>query len=112
MADSLIKRGFMRWTESLDRRRGWSALPKPLALLTLAGIRMKLRRENLFDTSGVTLPWAPAPLPDGPRPLTRSADGTYNDLSRPDMGSVGTAFGRNVPPEETYPKDILTPNPR
>ena len=69
--NSLWKRSYMSVTGRLDRRYGWSRLPKPIALLTLMGLRMRLRRENLFDTSGVTLPWAPSPLPDGPRPLTR-----------------------------------------
>jgi Animal haem peroxidase len=102
----------MAVTERVDRRFGWSRLPKPAALVTLMGLRMRLRRVNLFDPAGVTLPWAPSPLPDGERPLTRSADGTGNDLTHPEMGSVGALFGRNVPPDETAPVDVLTPNPR
>ena len=51
-----------------------------------------------------------------PRPTTlafvRSVDGTGNDVTRPDMGAAGAAFGRNVPPDETYPTDVLSPNPR
>src|SRR4051794_25207768 len=103
---------FMTATERLDRRIGWSRLPKPVALVTLMGLRMRLRRDNLFDPAGVTLPWAPSPLPGGERPLTRTADGTGNDLTHPEMGSVGALFGRNVPPVETGPVDVLRPNPR
>jgi hypothetical protein len=45
----------------------------------------------------------------------RTADGTYNDLSNPRMGSAGTRFGRNAPIEMTYPDTepaLLEPNPR
>ena len=110
--NSLWKRSFMSVTERIDRRYGWSRIPKPVALVTLLGLRMRLRRDNLYDTSGVTLPWAPSPLRDGPRPLTRAADGTGNDLTHEAMGSAGALFGRNVPPEETAPSKVLTPNPR
>jgi hypothetical protein len=110
--NSLWKRSFMNLSERIDRRYGWSRVPKPVALVTLLGLRMRLRRNNLYDTSGVTLPWAPSPLPDAPRPLTRAADGTENDLADKHMGSAGTLFGRNVPPEETAPSKVLTPNPR
>ncbi len=111
MADSLFKKGFISCTEMVDRRFGWNHLPKPLALLTLIGVRMNLRRHNLFDAAGVTLPWGPAPLPSGPRSFVRSTDGTGNDVTRPDMGAAGAAFGRNVPPDETYPTDVLIPEP-
>jgi hypothetical protein len=76
------------------------------------GLRMRLRRDNLYDTSGVTLPWEPSPLPGGPRPLTRTTDGTDNDLTHEAMGSAGALFGRNVPLEETQPFEVLEPNPR
>jgi hypothetical protein len=112
MPDNVFKRSYMRITEWVDRRYGWSRLPKPLALLTLIGLRMTLRRRNLFDVEGVTVPWGPSPLPPGPRSLVRSTDGSGNDLTNPDMGTAGSHFGRNVPPAETEPHDVLTPNPR
>jgi hypothetical protein len=102
----------MSVSERIDRRYGWSRVPKPVALVTLLGLRMRLRRNNLYDTSGVSLPWAPSPLPDGPRPLARAADGTGNDLTHEEMGSAGALFGRNVPPRETAPSKVLMPNPR
>ncbi|HLY81803.1 MAG TPA: peroxidase family protein [Acidimicrobiales bacterium] len=110
--NGLLARGFMRLTERLDRRYRWDHLPKPLALLTLIGLRMKLRRTNLYDPEGQTLPWAPAPLPPGPRPLQRSPDGTGNDRTHQEMGSAGTRFGRNVPISDSAPIDVLEPNPR
>ena len=86
--NSRWKRSYMSVTGRLDRRYGWSRLPKPIALLTLMGLRMRLRRENLFDTSGVTLPWAPSPLPDGPRPLTRAAS-TARATTGPTKHGIG-----------------------
>jgi hypothetical protein len=103
---------FIRWTEALDRRHGWDHLPLPLSLATLIGIRMKLRRHNLFDPSGATVPWGPNVPPPGPRVVARTPDGTGNDLSHPEMGSAGTPFGHNVPLDATYRDDVLKPNPR
>jgi len=110
--DALWKRMFMAATEAVDRRVGWSRLPKPAALVTLMGLRMRLRRDNLFDPAGLRLSWGPSPLPAGPRSTTRTVDGTGNDLTHPDMGSVGTLFGRNVPLADAAPSRVLTPNPR
>lgn len=103
--------------EAVDHSIGWHKLPAPLGLLTLVGIRHRLREQNLYDTETT----APSISPPVPPPLdnryltARTADGTYNDLSNPRMGSAGTRFGRNVPIEMTYPESapaLLTPNPR
>jgi len=51
MARSLFSRVFADVTEALDRRFRWHRLPVPLGLLTLVGLRMRLRESNLFDTS-------------------------------------------------------------
>jgi hypothetical protein len=43
------------------------------------------------------------------------AEGTFNDLREPRMGSANTRFGRNVPVEFTWPDpepQIMNPNPR
>jgi hypothetical protein len=100
--------------EALDRRFGWDKLPRPLAILTLIGLRNRLRAKNLYDTGRGSLD-----RPDisvHPRYLeARTLDGTYNDLDDPLMGSLGSRFGRNVPPELTArePDDqLLEPNPR
>ncbi len=111
MGDTILKRGVMQLTGALDRRFGWDRLPKPLALMTLTGVRMTLRRHNLFDTSGTTVGWGPE-APKEPRNFVRSPDGTGTDPVHPEMGSAGTRFGRNVPIDDTYPQDVLTPNPR
>jgi len=111
MRDGVLKRSFMRTTSYLDYHRGWDKLPKPLALLTLFGLRMVLRRNNLFDTSDQPVPWGPE-VPPPVRRLTRSSDGTQNDPIYPEIGSAGARFGRNVPIDGTYPNDVLSPNPR
>ena len=100
----------------VDRRFGWDQVPKPLGILTLIGLRSRLRARNLHDTG----------LQDaGPELLrgrdepeyvnARTIDGTFNDLDRPLMGSLGQRFGRNVPLQHTFPEPtpaILEPNPR
>ena len=96
----------------LDRRYGWDKLPLPLGVLTLIGLRTRLRKENLYDTgeSGVQ----PAAA-DGSERVGRTSDGSWNDLSKPAMGMIGQRFGRNVPIAKTFPESepqLLEPNPR
>jgi hypothetical protein len=107
---------FAKVAWATDRLVGWWRLPTPLGLLVLIGNRVLLRQKNLYDTS--TFPsTGPALLTEtGPRRLTaRTADGSFNDLSYPQMGRAGTRFGRNIPNEYTFPEPepaILEPNPR
>jgi heme peroxidase len=92
----------------------WDRLPRPLGLLTLAGIRRRLRQDNLFDT-GLPQPSAELLEKAAEHTSRRTLDGSCNDLDNPLMGSVGTRFGRNVPLERTSPEpehSILEPNPR
>lgn len=97
-----------------DRTVPWHQVPLPFSLGVLIGYRNTLRRTNLHDTSTrrVAQSAEPALSQDDPRIRFRTADGTYNDLSDPSMGSSETRFGRNVPVNKTYPKDVLSPNPR
>src|SRR5919202_453928 len=116
MARSLFSWLYTLVTEALDRRVGWHRLPVPLGLLTLVGLRMRLRARNLYDTSPATLTEQP-PAPEDERYLTaRTADGKFNDLENPTMGSAETRFGRNIPLEHTYPENdwsiLNNPNPR
>jgi hypothetical protein len=100
--------------ESLDRRVGWDRLPLPVAMLTLIGLRDRLREKNLYDTGRG--PLDRPDVSDHPRYLTaRTLDGTFNDLDEPLMGSLGSRFGRNVPLESTVGETedkLLEPNPR
>jgi len=99
-------------TGHLDHRWGWDKLPKPLALLTLTGLRMTLRRENLHDTTGVTVGWGPELDMPPDRSMARTSSGVGTDPNHPQMGAAGTRFGRNAPPNETFRQEVLTPNPR
>jgi hypothetical protein len=114
MFRSLFLRLFVQTASLLDRRFGWDRLPVPLGIAVLIGLRANLRRRNLFDTGLVA---STKPLPEAQRYLTaRTADGRFNDLESPAMGSVNTRFGRNFPPKYTHredEQDILNrPNPR
>ena len=102
-------------TERVDTRVGWHRLPVPLAVAVLAGIRQRLRARNLYDTSKPATASDAVPDPPSRYRTARTADGTYNDLADPRMGSAGRRFGRNVPLDRTYPANdraILEPNPR
>jgi hypothetical protein len=111
---ALLTRAFTAATEAIDRRVGWHKLPTPLGIVTLVGIRLRLRDRNLFDT-GKRPDLQPPPDGNGRFAAARSMDGTYNDLDDPLMGSAGSRFGRNVPLEFTRPEpmpQLLEPNPR
>jgi hypothetical protein len=116
MRQSLVSRLYSSATEAVDRRIGWHRLPWPLGMLTLVGIRNRLRARNLYDSGRGPLDRPPADSPDHSRHLTaRTLDGTYNDLREPLMGALGSRFGRNVPLDRVYPEpeeQALTPNPR
>ena len=106
----LPRRLLIKATSALDTWVGWDRLPRPLGLLTVAGLREQLRDENLTDTRLVR----EAP-PQPPDLAVRTLDGSWNDVASPAMGSVGTRFGRNVPLERAYPDrgdDFLDPSPR
>ncbi|MFE5581742.1 peroxidase family protein [Kitasatospora sp. NPDC056531] len=109
-------RAYERLALVVDHKIGWDRLPTPLGLATLLGLRNLLRRKNLFDTAGYPAKDLPQIQPRRARDTTeRSADGTYNDFADPRMGMAGSRFGRNVPPERTYPEpepQILSPSPR
>jgi hypothetical protein len=95
---------------------GWHTLPTPIGLVIIIGERVKLRMENLHDTTQLeTIPQAD-PHANGIEFLgQRMADGSFNDLRDPRMGMANTRFGRNVPNEFTWPDAepaLMAPNPR
>src|ERR1700736_4293978 len=116
MKRSLFSRVFIAVTAAIDRRIGWDKLPKPLGLLVLAGIRDRLREENLYDVGRGQLDRPPSTSTTDPARLTtRTIDGTYNDLGDPLMGSLNSRFGRNIPLDCSYPdplERLLAPSPR
>jgi hypothetical protein len=99
-----------------ERLIAWHKLPRLIGLLRLNRIRDRLRERNLHDTGklpAVARPPLPAPTPE--QTTARTADGTYNDLGSPRMGSAGTRFGRNIPLDRVVTEGkaaLLTPNPR
>jgi Animal haem peroxidase len=97
----------------VNRRIVWYRLGFLLSVVNLVALRTNLRRFNLYDTE-TREPEAPSP---GTRDVhvTRTPNGSYNDLGQPGMGMAGTRFGRNVPIASTFPPDqarLLGPNPR
>ncbi len=101
-------------SEKVDKRIGWHRLPMPVGLLTLIGLRDRLREQNLYDTGRGKTNGSAAP-PDERQLNARTIDGSYNDLDDPLMGTKGSRFGRNVPLRYTKaeaPEAILDPNPR
>jgi hypothetical protein len=108
---------FFPLANGIDRDIGWHRLPWPLGLAMVVALRRQLRRDNLHDPSTVvpSLPRAPLNPTQTDYLTARTADGTFNDLSQPEMGSVGTRFGRNVPLGSVAAEsaaEVLTPNPR
>jgi heme peroxidase len=105
-----IDRLLARVATFVDTRIGWDRLPPPLGIVTLIGLRNRLREENLTDTGLVH------PTPRRPANLNvRTLDGGWNDLSRPAMGSLRTRFGRNVPLDRVYREpdpEFREPSPR
>lgn len=97
------------WLEK--RGTPWHKLPLWLAIISLYAIRTRLRRKNLHS---------PPPSKKRVSPVNekekfwRSIDGSYNSLEKPEMGSAGTCFGRNMKGISTNYDDpqVLIPNPR
>src|SRR2546421_12455987 len=95
----------------VNRARNWWELPKPLALLNLSAFRDELRSYNLYDTRA---PNGDAAATDDLPPY-RTYDGSQTDPVDPQMGMVGTRFGRNAPPDATAPEQmpkLMQPSPR
>jgi hypothetical protein len=100
----------------LDGRVGWDRLPRPLALVTLGGLRVALREKNLHDTSSLPATNQPPLKAPSPHHLTsRTVDGSYNDLDEPAVGMAGSRFGRNILLDKIVPateSEVMSPNPR
>ena len=95
----------------VNRVAEWWKLPLPLALLNLRALRDDLREYNLYDTGvGADLPAAATDLP-----AYRTYDGSRTDPHYPEMGMVGSRFGRNAPIDSTEPEALpkrMEPSPR
>jgi Animal haem peroxidase/Catalase len=100
--------------QALNRYLPWYRLPVRLGLLNIEALRYVLRARNLFDSEVREAPPQVRPVPPAPPGedvrVERTFDGTSNDLSAPEMGSVGSAFGRNLRPE-LRPDQFDEPSP-
>jgi hypothetical protein len=87
----------------VNRRKQWHELPFPLSLLNLLSLRLDLRDLNLFDTGEKIQTEAKE---EPPREVlgARVPGGRWNDLKDPDMGSVNSAFTRNINPKRIKPE--------
>lgn len=116
---SVIDRALTRYFAKVNVTRQWHQLPFVLGLLNLIALREELRATNLTDTRTPDdphrTPATTAATVDEPLRRFRTADGSYNDLSDPDMGRAGTRFARNVPLTDAWPDaepDLMSPPPR
>ena len=67
----------------------WHRLPRWLGVVNLWVFRNDLRRHNLHDTSKIDPEEGSADTPqwDPSYSYARTQDGTFNDLSEPEMGA-------------------------
>src|ERR687886_315021 len=88
----------------INQKRQWWQLPTTtLKVLNLLSQRLDLRDMNLYDTSvKIKTDATEEPPPEALK--ARRADGMWNDLKDPDMGSVGTPFSRNINPKRIKPE--------
>jgi len=96
----------------IGRRYPWYRLTTRLGLLNLAVLRRQLRRHNLVDGSPPPRRVEvrqPAPPLTAEERCRRDPAGRNNDLSSPEMGSLGSPFGRNMPVDRNR-SDV--PDPR
>ncbi|GAA1951087.1 peroxidase family protein [Microbacterium deminutum] len=108
-----------RFYARINRTRAWYQLPSVLALFNLIALRDELREDNLVDTRtpgdadrtpGVSIETAAIA-----QRRFRTPDGSYDDLSDPDMGRANTRFARNVPLVDAWPSsdpELMQPSPR
>jgi hypothetical protein len=114
----LIERAFGEVNSTVfrqvNRAREWWQLPLPAALLNLRAYRDDMREFNLYDTRAPSDGDAAEELLDQ-LPKHRTYDGSLQDPLDPEMGQVGTRFGRNAPTDATAPEEmpeLMTPSPR
>jgi hypothetical protein len=113
---SLAQRLFAAWAARLDRTLGWFRLPRYTGAGVLLGLRTTLRTANLYDTEQLpSVAQEPLALSCGLDLAVRTADGSWNDLRVPRMGSANSRFGRNVALDRIWPDPddrLLEPSPR
>src|SRR5919197_4156634 len=107
-----------RVAQAIDNTVAWDKLPWPVATVLLRSLRGTMRRQTLFDPAALPTvpPQAPGPGEWTPElSVSRSPDGSFNDLTDARMGMRGMRFGRNVPIgaiKAEVPPALFDPNPR
>ncbi len=91
--------------------RPWYSFSLHFSILALYLLRGRLRRQNLINPP---LSNKKAPPHTAQQKCTRSIDGSDNNLEKPEMGSAGTCFGRNMHAAHVNWDDptFMHPNPR
>lgn len=105
---------FLRYF-ALSKKSVWVAWP--LVLGTVAAVVLAVEREKLFLNNLFDIQPSYSEVHCDARALVaRTANGTCNDLSTPEMGAAGVLFGRNINPATLGPAvsdaEIMSPNPR
>lgn len=113
LRNAIFGAGFRVIFRLVNRFVAWYRLPPLVGLLNLDAYRHVLRDKNLLDTDIPETPPKPRHtqpnVPETDR-AKRTLDGTFNDLSAPEMGSLGAVFGRNIRP--IYRPDLFNePSP-
>jgi hypothetical protein len=98
--------------ERLDRRFHWDRLPLPLGILTLIGLRHRLRQLNLYDPGLSPPKTEPASNGRTVPVLERTTDGSRTHPTNPQIGAKGTRFARNTPVVPEVDLANSTPSPQ
>ena len=103
MSQGLGPRALNAVFSRINQKRPWYRVPHPFQALNLLSLRLDLRDRNLFDTSQ-KIDEGPPKEPPPEAKHARLPGGKWNNLSDPDMGSLGTPFTRNVDPKRIQPE--------
>src|SRR4028119_2037576 len=103
MSGSLFSRLFARATEILDRRFRWHKLPLPLGLLTLVGLRMRLRGRDLHaapalrPSTRTPRPEVPVAQPPAPARPPNARGAAYETAGAQPLRYVFGITGEGIP---------------
>src|SRR3954447_8023534 len=114
MSRSIAGRALHAVFSRVNRQRQWHQLPFPISDLNLLSLRLDLREMNLFDTE---VPIRTRGIEEPPEKVltARQPEGRWNDLDDPGMGSIDSAFTRNIDPKRIKPEKaprLYDPSPR
>ncbi|HLM27043.1 MAG TPA: peroxidase family protein [Thermoleophilaceae bacterium] len=89
----------------INQRKQWYEQPTlGLKMLNLLSLRLDLRDLNLFDAASEPLQENGSETPPPEARKARQPGGRWNDLDDPAMGSLESAFSRNINPRHIRPE--------